>query len=72
MLNFKNLIAAALLSGVAALSFAQAPTAAPMQDTSATAPAAATTKHAAKKHHAKKHHAKKHAKKAAANASSAN
>lgn len=76
MINIKTLFAGALLSTVAAVSFAQAP-AAPGDagaSTAVTAPydAASKPKHHMKKHHAKKHHkvrhhAKRHHKTSAAN-----
>jgi hypothetical protein len=70
MFNIKSLIAAALLSSVAVVSFAQTPVApAPKVNpaAAASAPADASSKHAAKE----KKHADKKAKKAAKAASAA-
>jgi len=65
MTTTKTLLVAALLSGVAAMSFAQAPTAPKATATTTTAAAATTAAPVAadastmKKHHGKKHAAKK-------------
>ena len=67
MLNIKTLIAAALLSGVAVVSFAQAPAAPSAAGATAPAAATASTSKATKaKHVVKKHTGMKHKKVSAA------